>query len=65
MFAESQIAGLLYAPIVLYCLIGAIIFVPLRMILGRVGFFSLVWHPALFELALYALITGTIILIAA
>jgi hypothetical protein len=65
MFVEAQLAGLLYAPIVLYCLIGAVLFVPARLLLSRIGFFSLVWHPALFEVALYALITGAVILLAA
>ncbi|GAB0114780.1 DUF1656 domain-containing protein [Acidisoma sp. C75] len=65
MFVEAQTAGLFYAPIVLYCLIAAVIFLPLRAILGRIGFFSLVWHPALFEVALYALITGAIVLLLA
>lgn len=65
MFSEAQIDSILFAPIVLYCLVGAVVFVPVRFVLGRLGVFSLVWHPALFELALYFLITGAIVLLAA
>ena len=65
MFTEAQVAGILFAPIVLYCLLGAIVFVPLRFLLGRLRIFSAVWHPALFELALYVIITGAIICLAA
>ncbi len=65
MFAEAQIAGILFAPIVLYCLLGAVVFVPLRFLLGRLRVFSAVWHPALFELALYLIITGAIVYLAA
>lgn len=65
MFSEAQIDSILYAPIVLYCILGAIIFVPVRFILGRIGVFSIVWHPALFEVALYFIITGAIVLLAA
>ena len=65
MFTEAQVAGILFAPIVLYCLLGAIVFVPLRFVLGRLRIFSAVWHPALFELALYVIITGAIICLAA
>ncbi|MCB8881812.1 DUF1656 domain-containing protein [Acidisoma cellulosilytica] len=65
MFSEAQIGSILYAPIVLYCILGAIIFVPVRFILGRLRVFSIVWHPALFEVALYFIITGAIVLLAA
>jgi len=64
-FTEAQFGGILFAPIVLYCLLGAIIFVPIRFLLGRLRIFSAVWHPALFELALYLIITGAIIYLAA
>lgn len=65
MFTEAQLDGILFAPIVLYCLLGAIVFVPVRFVLGRLRIFSAVWHPALFELALYLIITGAIIYLAA
>jgi hypothetical protein len=65
MFTEAQLDGILFAPIVLYCLLAVIIFVPVRFVLGRLRIFSAVWHPALFELALYLIITGAIIYLAA
>jgi hypothetical protein len=65
MFNEAQFDGILFAPIVLYCLLGAIVFVPVRFVLGRLRVFSAVWHPALFELALYLIMTGTIVYLAA
>jgi hypothetical protein len=65
MFSEAQLDSILFAPIVVYCILGAIIFVPVRFVLGRLRVFSLVWHPALFEVALYFIITGAIVLLAA
>jgi hypothetical protein len=65
MFSEAQIDSVLFAPIVLYCVLGAIIFVPVRFLLGRIRVFSLVWHPALFEVALYVIITGAVVFLAA
>jgi hypothetical protein len=64
-FKEAQLAGILFAPIVLYCIVGAVIFLPLRFVLGRLRVFGAVWHPALFEVALYLIITGAIIYLAA
>ncbi len=65
MFSEVQIDSILFAPMVLYCILAAIIFVPVRFVLGRLRVFSFVWHPALFEVALYFIITGAIVLLAA
>lgn len=65
MFSEAQIDSVLFAPIVLYCVLGAVIFVPVRFLLGRIRVFSLVWHPALFEVALYVIITGAVVFLAA
>lgn len=65
MFTEAQLDGILFAPVVLYCLLGALVFVPVRFLLGRLGVFSAVWHPALFEVSLYLIITGAIIAVAA
>jgi hypothetical protein len=65
MFTEAQLDSILFAPIVIYCLLGAVVFLPVRFVLGRLRVFSAVWHPALFEVALYLIITGAIILLAA
>lgn len=63
MFSEAHIGGILFAPVVTYCLIGALVFVPVRAVLGRIGLLEWLWHTALFELALYICITGAIILL--
>jgi protein AaeX len=65
MFTEAQLGGVLFAPIVLYCIVAVVVFVPLRFVLGRLRVFAAVWHPALFELALYLIITGAIVYLAA
>jgi hypothetical protein len=65
MFTEAQLGGILFAPIVLYCILAVVIFVPLRFVFGRLRVFSAVWHPALFELSLYLIITGAIVYLAA
>ena len=63
MIAEINLAGVYLAPIVLYALIAIPIFVVLRMILARVGFWHAIWHPALFETALYLSILSLLILL--
>lgn len=36
----------------------------LRALLARLGFYRLVWHPPLFNLALYVLVLGTLFTLA-
>lgn len=62
MFSEAHLGGILFAPIVVYCAMGAVIFVPVRLCLSRTGVLAHVWHPALLEVALYAIITSAIVL---
>ena len=63
MISELNIAGIYMAPIVLYAMVALPIFLVLRTILARIGFWRLVWHPALFETALYLSILSLLILL--
>jgi len=63
MISELNIAGIYMAPIVLYAMVALPIFLVLRTILARAGFWRLVWHPALFETALYLSILSLLILL--
>jgi len=63
MNTELNIAGIYMAPIVLYAIVTLPIFLVLRTILARAGFWRLVWHPALFETALYLSILSLLILL--
>jgi hypothetical protein len=65
MFRESHLGGVLFSPLVIYFVLGAVIFMAMRYLLGRIGLLQWVWHTALFELALFVCITSAIILLAA
>ena len=62
MIAELDIFGVLMAPIVGYALLAIPVALLLRWILARLGFFRLVWHPALFEVSLYLIILSLFVL---
>lgn len=56
MIGELSIYGV-YVPWLLVFAILTLLFSRLvRGVLGRVGFYRLVWHPALFDLALYVVL---------
>jgi hypothetical protein len=62
MIAELDIFGVLVAPIVAYALLAIPVLLVLRWVLSRLGFFRLVWHPALFEVSLYLIILSLFVL---
>ena len=63
MLSEIQLGGVLFAPIVLYALAAIPITLLLRTVMWRVGFMRLVWHLALFEVALYLSVLSLLVLL--
>ncbi len=63
MLSEMQLDGILFAPIVLYALAALPITLLLRGAMWRIGFMRLVWHLALFEVALYLCVLSLLVLL--
>ena len=61
MFSELHLGGVLFAPIMLYALAALPITLLLRMAMWRIGFMRLVWHLALFEVALYLCVLSLLV----
>ncbi|MGE5514511.1 MAG: DUF1656 domain-containing protein [Bacteroidota bacterium] len=61
MLKEIDLTGVYVAPIILYLLLATPLFLACRWLLARTGVLSFVWHPALFELALFGLILSLIV----
>jgi protein AaeX len=61
MITEWNVGGVFMAPIVLYTILAALIFAGCRLVLARIGFLHNVWHPALFELALFLSILSLLV----
>jgi len=64
-FIEINIFGLYFAPISAILLAAWIAYVVIRRSADRFGFQRHVWHPALFEAALYVILASSIILVIA
>ena len=63
MLSEAQFDGVLFAPIVLYALAALPITLLVRMVMWRVGLMRLIWHVALFEVALYLCVLSLLVLL--
>ena len=64
-FNEINLFGLYVAPITLILAVAWIIYVILRRAGDRFGLAEYVWHPALFEIALYVIIASSIVVMIA
>ena len=62
MLSEVDVGGIYVAPIVVYAVAAIPLFLILRWVLGRLGMLRTIWHPALFELAIYATLLSLLIL---
>jgi hypothetical protein len=64
MTGEWDIGGV-FAPVLLvWALIALVISLPLRRLLDRLGFYRLVWHRGLFDIALVVLLWSAVALFA-
>jgi protein AaeX len=64
-FNEINLFGLYVAPIMLIMAAAWVVYFVIRRVADRFNLTPLVWHPALFELALYVVIVSSIVLVIA
>jgi protein AaeX len=64
-FNEINLFGLYVAPIAVIMAVAWIVYVIIRRAGDRFGLSGQVWHPALFELALYVIIVSSIVVMIA
>ena len=58
---EISIYGVYIPSLLVWMLAAFVITSAARAVLTRVGFYKLVWHRSLFNLALYALVLGGVV----
>ncbi len=63
-FFEINLCGVYVAPITLMMAAAWLILLPLRRIADHFGVSRHVWHPALFEFAIYLIALSSIVLLA-
>lgn len=64
-FTEVNLFGVYVAPISLMIATAWLLLLPLRWLAVRTGLLRHVWHPALFEFAIYMILLSSIVLTAA
>lgn len=61
-FREANIFGIYVAPIAVLMLIAWLLLILIRSIAGRTGLWDAIWHPALFNAALYLILLSILVL---
>ncbi len=61
MWRETDVAGVLMSPLVVYMLAALLIYLPLRLMLIRLRWDRWAWNPALAESGLYVCILGILV----
>jgi hypothetical protein len=64
MIREIDLFGVFLSPLVVYGAVAAVVWLVLRRVLAWIGVYRFVWHPALFNAALYALILAGCVMAA-
>jgi hypothetical protein len=64
-FTEINLFGVYVAPMSMMLVAAWLVLVPLRRAVSRFGLWRFVWHPALFEFAIYIIVLSSIVLLFA
>ncbi|MDF3832255.1 DUF1656 domain-containing protein [Cupriavidus basilensis] len=64
MTAEIDVYGVFVPSLLALMFLTFVITAGMRAVLARVGFYRLVWHRSLFNLALYLLVLGGVVALA-
>ncbi|WP_298966784.1 DUF1656 domain-containing protein [uncultured Methylobacterium sp.] len=64
MIGQIDLYGIFVPALLAWALVALLLVVPLRLLLARAGFYRLVWHRPLFDLALYVVVLGLVVHLA-
>ena len=64
MMGEFDLYGVFVPSLAAWMLLALLISLPLRRLLAWSGFYRLVWHRPLFDLALYVVLLGAVVSVA-
>jgi hypothetical protein len=64
MIGEIDILGVFVPSVLVLMLIAYLINIGVRMVLTRIGFYRLVWHRSIFDLGIYVLVLGVLVVVS-
>jgi Protein of unknown function (DUF1656) len=64
MIGEIDIFGVFVPAVLVLMLIAYLINLVIRRVLTRIGFYRFVWHRSIFDLGIYVLVLGTVVVLS-
>ena len=64
MIGEIDIFGVFVPAVLVLMLIAYLINLALRTVLARAGFYRFVWHRSIFDLGIYVLVLGLVVVVS-
>jgi hypothetical protein len=64
MIGEIDVVGVFVPAILVLMLIAYLINLAVRTVLARIGLYRFIWHRSVFDLALYVLVLGLVVIVS-
>ena len=64
MIGEIDIFGIFVPAVLVLMLIAYLLSLAVRMVFGRIGLYRLVWHRSVFDLAVYVMLLGIVVIVS-
>jgi Protein of unknown function (DUF1656) len=64
MIGEIDILGVFVPAVLVLMFIAYLVNLVIRNVLARVGFYRLVWHRSIFDLGIYVLVLGLVVIVS-
>lgn len=64
MIGEVDVFGVFVPAVLVLMFVAYVIGLVIRTVLTRTGFYRLVWHRAIFDLGIYVLVLGLVVLVS-
>jgi hypothetical protein len=64
MIGEIDVLGVFVPAVLVLMFIAYLINLAIRTVLARVGFYRLVWHRSIFDLGIYVVVLGLVVIVS-
>jgi Protein of unknown function (DUF1656) len=64
MIGEIDIFGVFVPAVLVLMLVAYLVNIVIRAVLTRVGFYRFVWHRSIFDLGIYVLVLGAVVVLS-
>ena len=64
MIGEIDVLGVFIPAVLMLMFIAYLVNMAIRTVLARIGFYRFVWHRSIFDLGIYVLVLGVVVIVS-